>query len=64
MPKPEVLPTRQERASRALKNAISRADKHLLKDDVEAAKKALRGGMATSRQWLDGTHPQMDRASN
>jgi len=58
------LPTRQERANRALKNAMSRASKHLAKDDVPRAKQALASGMHTANQWLDGTHPQMDRVSS
>lgn len=49
---------RREWADRALKNAITRAEKHIRHGDQEAAITALRSGCKTAASWLDRTHPQ------
>jgi hypothetical protein len=59
-----TLPTREERATRALRNAMSRANKHLANGKVDAARTALRHGEATAASWINGTHTKMHRASN
>jgi hypothetical protein len=58
------LPTREDRATRALRNAMSRAKKHLANGKVGAARRALRNGEATAESWISGTHSRMDRVSN
>lgn len=62
-PQNQSLPTAAQRATTALRNGRSRAKKHIAAEDYEAGARTLFSAMRTAERWLDGTHPQMDRAS-
>ena len=58
------LPTREQRALRALRNANSRARKHMANNNPTLAIKAMRSGASTAERWLDGTHSQIHLAAS
>jgi len=55
---------KQQFATKSLRNATTRATKHLLKGDVEQAIKTLRDGCTTAESWMKGTHSQSHKASD
>jgi hypothetical protein len=58
----QELPTREDRASRALRNGITRARKHIAAGNLDQAMNTLAGASQTARAWLMGTHSQIHRA--
>lgn len=47
------------RALTALRNARSRAKKHIAKGDHAAANRTFLSGMSTVQRWLTGKHPDL-----
>ena len=50
------MKTKEQYASAALWNVLTRANKYLESGDIESAIRVLRAGALTAERWMNGTH--------